>query len=310
MKRKYLIASLSILAIGTICIVGWRLSDGQKYPVAKTANKNGAEKHNSESVVPTKPSAIETITNASLDWEQRVQAVRDLPIQLEASQIEQLFAYLEQPTPKDKESFYLVCNEIMEVLRKRRLAPDEYSINLMKLIESPSANPLIRDYAVQHLAQWISGMDTFAMESNRELASQTFDAMLVEVNDPANYGLTMTGTTLSSLADAVNKGNPDLADKREALGDVCMAIIQKDDYSAVNRSTAIQVAARLDTPGLGAICKTIAANDSAPVDLRLSSIAGIGLVGGSEDIEFLKTYADQNVFKYAVAGALKRLASK
>lgn len=59
--------------------------------------------------------------------------------------------------------------------------------------------------------------------------------------------------------------------------------------------------------GLQEIPREIAADTQASVDLRLRSIAALGMVGGPEDLSFIRTFQNQDTYKFAAAAALERL---
>lgn len=252
---------------------------------------------------------IEQIEDPGLHWEQRVQAVRALPGKLGEASVDRLFEFLKQPPAVGQENWYLVCNEIMEVMRKRNLAPGIYTRKHLELIQSASSDPMIRDYAAQHLAQWISGIDAQAREADGETAKGAFTSLCEEAAKPANAQLTLTGTTLNALTDAVLNGNEAMRGRKDEVARVALDVLQNRhaEASAVNRATALQAAARLDAPGLNEICRQLAADTTAPVDVRLSSIAALGQVGGPEDLSLLRTYAKDETFKFAAAAAVTRL---
>jgi hypothetical protein len=252
---------------------------------------------------------IEQIEDPGLHWEQRVQAVRSLPGKLGDASVDRLFEFLKQPPAAGQENWYLVCNEIMEVMRKRNLAPGLYTRKHLELIQSGASDPMIRDYAAQHLAQWISGIDANAREANPDVAMGAFGEMCAEATKPANAQLTLTGTTLNALTDAVLNGNEAMRGRKDEVARLALEVLQNRhaEASAVNRATALQAAARLDAPVLSGICRELAADTTAPVDVRLSSIAALGQIGGPEDLALLRTYAKDETFKFAAAAAVTRL---
>lgn len=278
----------------------------------------GAPTQTSRPANPTSASApkylpeINTLTDPGIHWEERIKAVRSLPGKLGDASADKLYAYLEQPPATGEENWYLVCNEIMEVLRKRNLTPGVYTQKHLALIQSEKANPVIRDYAAQHLAQWISGIDPNAKETDAALAQQAFDSMLDEAGKPENGQLTLAGTTLNALCDAVTTGSEAMKAKREAVGAAALKVVENKDGTAspVNRSSALQVAARLQTPGLPQACRHLATNKQEAVDVRLSAIAALGQIGDAQDVVFLQSMASEEAFKFAAAAAVERLNAR
>lgn len=252
---------------------------------------------------------IEQIEDPGLHWEQRIQAVRALPGKLGDASVDRLFEFLKQPPASGQENWYLVCNEIMEVMRKRNLAPGLYTRKHLELIQSANSDPMIRDYAAQHLAQWISGIDPQAREVDAQVAKDAFTSLCEEAGKPTNAQLTLTGTTLNALTDAVLNGGEAMRDRKEEVARLALDVLQNRhaEASAVNRATALQAAARLNAPGLNEICRQLAADSTAPADVRLSSIAALGQVGSAEDIAFLRAYTQDPAFKFAASAAVTRL---
>ena len=304
-----------MIAGAVLCLGGgifWsirNISSSKHAPTASATTEEhaGASAQAQKETVPRLSPGIARITDPGVHWEERVQAVRDLPSRLGEESVSQLFAFLEQPPASGEEKWYLVCNEIMEVLRKRNMVPGIYTKSLTKLVTSPSADPMIRDYAVQHLAQWASGIDPAACEPDQALAVSAFASMHAEAGNSKNGALTMVGTACNALADAVINGSPAIQAKRDEVSRLALAVIRDSAFSTVNRSSAIQAAARLGADGLPAICRELAADTHASVDLRLSSIAALGVVGGPEDLSFIRTFQNQDAYKFAAATALERL---
>lgn len=252
---------------------------------------------------------IDRIVDSGLHWEQRVQAVRELPDNLGTASVDRLFEFLKQPPAASHEHWYLVCNEVMEVLRKRNLAPGIYARKHMELVQSTASDPMIRDYAAQHLAQWISGVDPSAHEQDPALVSEGFDALATEVTKPENGSLTLVGTALNSLTDSVIHGDQALRAKRDETARLAMSLVNAPSgaLSAVNRTSALQAAARLKAPGLPAACRRLAADEAESVDVRLSAIAALGLAGEPEDLSFVETYLSDSRFQFAASAAAARL---
>jgi hypothetical protein len=260
---------------------------------------------------PQVPSQIEMMSDESLHWEERIKAVRDLPDSLSQASLARLFAYLQEPPESGRESWYLVCNEIMETLRKRNLAPETYTPTLLGIIQSSAFDPVIRDYAVQHLCQWISGIDPSARETHPAQASTAFEALSQECLKPENGEFTLTGTTLNALLDAVLNGTEDFTRKRLSLASLALQLVNQSDgsVSTLNRATALQVAARLKLGEIPALCRKLALDSQVAPNLRFSSIAALGEVGGEQDIELLQSFVNDETYKFAASAALNRVIS-
>jgi hypothetical protein len=302
-KRTYIVFSaVALIAGGIFLIRFWNNSADviQKKPKITTS----VEK---QQVSPRYVKQIHRIADPGLHWEERILAVRDLPYRLGDESVDRLFAFLGERPAQGEEDWYLVCNEILEILRKRNLSSEIYSERLVSLIESSEADPMIRDYAAQHLAQWLSGIDPAAMEVDRNRAKKTFERLVAEIIRPENSKLTVAGTGLSALTDAVLNGDSIIQAEKTNVSEVALEMFANESASTANRTSALQSAARLDVESLAEVCRQTAVNKSASPDLRLSSIAALGQVGSVEDIPFIQGFAQEETFKFAAAGAVKRL---
>ena len=256
---------------------------------------------------------LRSITQPSIYWEERIQSVNLLPNHLDAEITLSLFDYLtEKPDDESLQTWYLICNEIIQTLRKRELPTGQYTRRLTALVESAAADPVIRDYATQHLSQWISGIDQDAMETDPILVESAFDAMSHQAEAVENGQLSIVGTTLNALVDALLNGQGVILAKRERLQKIAVDVASIDDGSVAtfSRAAALQAAARLDAPELPGLCRNMINNPDTAPDVRLGSVAALGLVGITEDIPLLQSFAPDSPFHYAAAAAIQRLQDK
>jgi hypothetical protein len=255
---------------------------------------------------------IESMRDSNLHWESRIQAVRELPEKLDDASVGQLFRLLRTPQSSDMESWYLVCNQILETLRQRELPDGVYTKELISLVKSPSAHPVIRDYAVQHLALWISGINPASRENDSARAVGAFDAMLKQAIRSENGQITLAGTTLNALTDAALNGTVATDTMRKDLGITALRILQTKDgsYTSFNRASALQCAVRLSVPDLLPLCRAMLSEPTELSDLRLGSIAALGQIGADEDIELLRSFESDPRYQFAANAALKRVSKR
>jgi hypothetical protein len=187
------------------------------------------------------------------------------------------------------------------------MAPDLYMQHLSALITSQKADPVIRDYASQHLALWVSGNEPQDTEPPPAQISSAFETLLKEAANPDNAQLTLPGTVMNALTHAVLNGSKLTDAHRAALTQQAIDILENPNFSNVNRATAIQAAARLHAPELTERCRRLAQDTQAPADLRLSAIAALGLVGGTEDRALLQSFASDESYRFAAAAAVERV---
>ena len=163
MKRRIFLFSVALLLFGASGLL--LLEQRASRQAAESAGQAPISVKKAQARPQPRLSAeLTRISDTGIHWEERIAAVRELPTHLGQSSLDFLFAYLSAPFDEHEENRYLVCNEIMEILRKRSLAPELYTEKLNALIANPKADPVMRDYAAQHLAQWISGISPEATE--------------------------------------------------------------------------------------------------------------------------------------------------
>ena len=252
---------------------------------------------------------VEQIKSTREHWEKRLETIRSLPDRLDEAQAGQLFDFLRAAPDSDRGGWYLAVNEVMEVMRKRSLAGDSYAREMLALLVDGGADPVVRDYAAQHLAQWVAGMDQAAgKEADEVLATECIQQMLRAALAPDSAKLTLAGTTLNALADGVINGRAFLREQRPAVADVAFDLASGDTASPINRASALQVMARLGHDGTRGLSRQWIESSTTPANLRLSAIAALGLVGMPEDRRILAPLADDARFAFAARAALERLA--
>lgn len=273
--------------------------------VTAAASKSGIASTPPSAPAPQWKSAKES----RLPWLERIDAVRTLPDTLDAAALAELIAFLHETPTGPKGDWHVVCNEIMEVLRKRNLAPGSYSQLMLELAQDRKAEDVIRDYAAQALAYWITGLDPdHGRETDPVIAQRAFDGLLQEARHPDNAQLTLSGTTLRMLTDVVIDGGPAMQARRADLVAVALEFADgRLPAAVVNRASAIQVAARLGAPEIPQLCRKLLANETTAPDLRLSAIAALGQTGTRQDVTLLQTLSKNYHLKYAADAAITRL---
>jgi hypothetical protein len=310
MKPRILIGSLALLFLaGSLLLFEQQAS--LKQPSSK------AQLEPSSTLITSKPRPkprlspeISLITDTGLHWEERIAAVRALPTQLGEASVSFLFAYLSAPHDENEENRYLVCNEVMEIFRVRSLSPQIYNRELCQLIATPSVDPVIRDYAAQHLAQWISGISPEATEPDPTQIPRAIGTMLHEAVHPDNAHLTLSGTIFQAMADAIVNGSEEMKNHRPAVIQKAMLVLADPAFSTFNRSSAMQAAAQLKAPELRETSLDLAQNPQTSADLRLSAIAALGFVGEPSDKALLNTLSEDPTFHHAAAAALQNLSNR
>ncbi len=310
MQRKYVFITIAILVL--ICAaIAWKTRQSNML-----TDRGNDEAGTAPAGAPAKrPSSVPTpgmsrIEDAGLHWEERIAAVKELPEELGSGTVKALFDILNDSSGQSTRDWYVVCNEIMDLLRRRHLPPGSYSDAMVSLIASEKSDPIIRDYAVQHLAQWVSGIDADWKENEPEMIAMALDAMVLEAVDVENAEITLPGTTFNALADAVLNGNGEVRTKEREIGNAALEVAANPSFASFNRTSALQAASRLEAEGVAELCRTFLQDNTVSPDLRLSSVAALGLVGSNMDFSLLEKMRDDSQFKFAALAAIERLRSK
>ncbi len=253
------------------------------------------------------PILIRKLSDPSLHDAERISAIRDLPSDLSNEENQALMDLLRQPAPEQIgiSGWYMVLNEIMEVLRQPRFDWPGYGEAMAGLTTDRHVDPVVRDYSAQHLALYLADE---AQNRQGDSFSPGMDAFLSVLRGEREAHEEVTGTILMALCDLKSKRPAeDFAAYDQAIALVVTDFVTGTrPASRSNRISAIQAAGRM---GYREALPTIRAfaRDGAPdPSLRLSSIATLGYFHDPEDRHFLQQLAgsDDNL-RFAAATALK-----
>lgn len=306
-------AAIIPVAAFVVVVVGYGAWSGSRLGLDEQPLVHSRVDHRLRQREHPKSEILERILNPTIHWEERVHAVAELPRYLDTSTRTSLFDYLtNKPEGEPQNNWYLVANEIMQTLRERELPAGFYTGHLVALIESGTADAVIRDYAVQHLSQWVSGIVPTAKETDPAQVSAAFSAMCCQAAAVENGHLTLVGTTLNALADLLVHSESSISAKREDFQKIAIKIASTADgsVSAFNRASALQAAARLDAPELPELCRQLVHRPDLAPDLRLGSVAALGLVGNAADVALLQSFTPDSQFHYAASAAIQHIQDR
>jgi hypothetical protein len=253
------------------------------------------------------PILIRKLSDPSLHDAERISAIRDLPSDLSNEENQALIDLLRQPAPAGIgiSDWYMVLNEIMEVLRQPRFVWPGYGEAMAGLTTDRHVDPVVRDYSAQHLALYLADQ-----AQTRQAASfrPGMDAFMSVLRGEREAHEEVTGTILMALCDLKSKRPAeDFAAYDQAIALVVTDFVTGTrPASRSNRISAIQAAGRM---GYREALPTIRefARDGAPdPSLRLSSIAALGYFHDPADRQFLQQLAgSDDSLRFAAAEALK-----
>jgi hypothetical protein len=247
------------------------------------------------------------------DKEARIQAARSLPSQITPEALKEIEEFLTNPPQTDnRESWYLTLNEVMETLRKREDVPAGFPDLLSRLANTETTDPVVADYCIQHLILLAdSGLEqsTDTQQSSTTIddaAERMYHQVITAAQQPFWQDQTLPGTVLQSVASVGNRLPTEVRSELEAL--TTEIIEGRFEASRITQSSAIQAASLLGMAHLTPRVRHIATDQNQAADLRLVSVAALGTLGSSEDLDSLNELATQSMFKYAAQEAIKKIS--
>ncbi len=268
------------------------------------------------STTPTVESQRRSVLPSALltgDREDRIQAARSLPSQITPAALQEIEAFLTNPPPTDnRETWYLTLNEVMETLRKREVPPAGFPDLLSRLANTETTDPVVADYCIQHLILLAdSGLEksTDTQQSSTTIdvdAAKIYHQVISAAQQPFWQKQTLPGTVLQSVASVGDRLPTEIRSELEAL--TSEIIEGRFEVSRITQASAIQAASLLGMAHLTPRVRQIATDQNQAADLRLVSVAALGALGSSEDLDSLNELASQSMFKYAAQEAIKKIS--
>lgn len=312
MKTKPIALTSVLLAAAAIAC--WQLLGDEGQTQRKDVEVgNSAESSSRQNVL---KSRFENLANTSVRWQVHVDKLRALDAAtLGEHDIDILYTLLDHTPPAgQEENWWVVVNEIMEQMRIQAIAPERYTPELLVILRNPAASEVLRDYAVQHLGQWVTprGKDLgYPYEQDENLVKETAETFESLVQDPTLANSSIPGTTLLVLVDMKEGG---------VSQEIIVPVIERLDpwFAAVlsgqistgplTRISAISAIAMLRLVEHRPSIRALAQSEDIDPSLRLNTIAALGLIGDTSDFATLDAIADSDSrFRYAALAARKTL---
>ncbi len=216
-----------------------------------------------------------TVTTVSgVDRADRFKALHAIRADLSQAELDALYRYLRSQSgvdPRDTGFEREFKNELMNQMVGIRPLPRDLSAQLISISQDEKQDPVIRDYAVQHIGgvcQRVRGDEQQQLQTALWIAA-------------GRKGSSTVGTALLALLD--------LAADKERVAGAALQTVRDPAWGTAARSTALQVCGRLGvTNALPAAIEL--AQDSPAVVLRISAIAAIGELGGTKELTLLRRW--------------------
>ena len=311
MKKSTTILLAAVLLLGAGTLVWWKKGSvdvpSTSTEQATSVNyKSRITNHKSQS------SRYTSLTNHALPTHTRLDLARSIDTGLKPAAIAHLLTtFTHAPPHQSREQWWLVLNEIMEQMRKKGVAPDLFGSALTALVSDPAQSEVVRDYAIQHLSQWIapSTSDTPG-EPSPQVTAAALQAIAATITDPSIAHTSIPGTALMSLT-AVPL--PELTTTLIwlKLDPVLTTILKGETHGSLStRTTIIQSVALRNSRTHLPLIQTFARDEKADPSLRLSSIAALGIYHSEGDRDYLTSIAIGSTrYRHAAQSALKKFSN-
>ncbi len=244
----------------------------------------------------------------------RVAALRELPLNWTPEERRAVYAWLRAgPAPGDGMSvdeWHWLAHRIMGRLRGQVAFPGELPAELAAIATAEGIDPILRDYAVQHLAllrRQIAAASGFRTGptalSGAEAAWEIGGAEagnLLQIADDGLMAAARTagdgagGAALLGMLRMAGDDGENGKDIAAAAGEVAMAVVKDPAGDSMNRATALSVAARAGRGDVVPEARRIAAEAGAPPMERLAAIGALGERGTAEDLALLGRLENEN----------------
>lgn len=243
---------------------------------------------------PREPLA-EIFGDSELDAQRRIELLKVLTLPLGSEEWDRISDFLTSAVPPPGMSvrnWRWFMDELFTVLRHDGKEPDRLASQLETLYRNSDADPIVRDYAVQHLGHLLSeGSDPGS------IVPVLFEATSQTQN-------TIAGSALLAL----NQSFP----KNAQISAKALELASDPTTHLSSRLTALQVAAGQESPAALALAQGLASDTSQASSLRVSAIATVARLGSPQDqalLQNLATSRDPRI-QIASSSALEKLAQQ
>lgn len=245
---------------------------------------------------------------STLSFQKRLAAVHGLPASLRPEESRSLLTFVQSgsyPRGFSPSQNMALVNDILNVLQRQ----EEIRSDLVALLEELSANPanppVIRDYALQHLASLAlaSAEDQKTTDKGQRVSLLQAQWRTLENDDP----LLASGAMLRLLA-ASRQDMLEPAERRR-LEKAALDLASDSKVPNPARITALQVCGQLGMADAKHVAYSLASSENESFPLRVAAVATLGQVLDSKDVEmrqFLQTLS-QNREKRLRVPALEAL---
>jgi hypothetical protein len=267
---------------------------------------------------PISPAVLALLSEEARPLNDRLDALRMAGYSLpQADRMALLHSLSEPKRPGlSDDDWFTLANDIMQLLRCQQPAMPEVTPALLGIWNDAQQDPTLRDYALQHLREWVSDHDIrSAHETNPTRTKEIQNTFLAAIDsENPNYDphSTTLGTALLALHEWHQKGPP------HAMSDTpfeerLLSSLADPKVHRGTRATALQIAAQRKMTNALPVARQILNQAESDMILRLAAINFLGSNGSNEDKEFLLSFQKQHIndtlLQSSLAKALQSLAT-
>lgn len=230
----------------------------------------------------------------------------------------QLLLETKPPGRDGEEIRFVLANDLMGQLCRHDPDPDRFTGRLVSYMGDSSRHPVLRDYAVQHLAAWLDPRRALPRGSVppatgwSALRASVLAALARTASDPALAATTVPGTVLMSLCSLSRTDREICAEAFATLRPWLASALGGDsNLSLPVRVSAVHAAASADPAGYLPVFRAIAYRPDGTPAIRLAAINAIGRFGSQSDLPSLREVsASTPSLAVGVAAAVRSLSSR
>lgn len=269
MKSKFTFALLAILmAVGLVAAL--RL--GQQEAEGPAARVSPPATAVADAASPV-DEALGAVRNSQGAYAERLAALRALPRDLTAPQVEALKTFIAAPEGDEA----LRNTALVALLEQTRPAPGLGEL-MVQMAQDPEQSLRWRDYVYQNLPA------AYGVVENRDAVLQ---ALADRAQQPSGQEENLAGTALQAL-QRLEAAHPELPPQAKAMA---RAAVEADQAAgdAEKAVVAYQVLRATGDDSRLTEARRVAADEAALTRLRMSALSTLGTMGTSEDLALLKT---------------------
>lgn len=227
---------------------------------------------------------------------ERIERLRARDFRFNDSEVAEIFAYLQSgrmPSGLSAEAWHWIVDQLFTTIRIGTSQPSEVAVQMDKIFANSNLDPVIRDYALQHLGH---------------LGGEGADPEIVR--GAATQGLGEPNGSIAGTGLLVLHNQPASADPGRNPGELALALLGSDKASSASKTTALTVATRHKTAGtLEAAIGQV--QGEQPLHLKLAAVATIAELGDAGDIPILEGMGENPNphFQRVLQAAIRKLSA-